>query len=88
MSNKAFTLGSVIAADEARKKASSPRRTAPLEEEPLKPFNVRLPASQVTALGRARLDDGITAVARIRTLVALWQEDDDLRQRVATRASS
>lgn len=94
MANK-FQLGALPTSDEAKAKLTSPRAQAGIEPlqaapaagvDPLKPFNVRMEKSLTIALGQARLDDEIPAVTRIRALVRLWTEDEDLRQRAADMA--
>lgn len=40
------------------------------------------------ALASARVDDGITANARLRVMIALWRSDDQIRDRVNQLANS
>jgi hypothetical protein len=49
-------------------------------------YPARLPlmtsTDQKRALELARVEDGITATARVRAMITLWQEDDRIRRRV------
>jgi hypothetical protein len=45
-------------------------------------LSITTTAAQVRALRAARLDDGIEATARIRAMIAAWQDDPELRARI------
>lgn len=65
---------------------SGPERLLPLEPEPGTKFDARmsltLDAAQKRLLDLARVDDGITANARIRALIALYGYDPRVRKRI------
>lgn len=92
--SKAFALGALPTSDEAKasltasREAPAPAKKASDAVDPLKPFNVRLPESLTKLLGKARYDDGITAVARIRALIELWRDDETLQQRVVEQVNA
>lgn len=87
--SKPFALGQLPTSDEARSKLTASRQTSTkATDDPIKPFNVRLPASLISTLTHARADDGVPAVARIRALIELWRDDAELQQRVADRVNA
>lgn len=45
-------------------------------------LSITTTAAQITALRAARVADGIEVTARIRAMIALWQDDPKLRARV------
>lgn len=51
-----------------------------------KRITLDLPAAMHKKLSAGRLQDGITMAERLRALVSLWTEDEELRDRVTTRA--
>lgn len=50
-------------------------------------LSITTTAAQIKALRAARLDDGIEVTARIRAMIALWQDDPKLRARVDRAAA-
>lgn len=45
-------------------------------------------AEQNRALDMARVEDGVDKTARIRAMIALWQQDEKIRRRVDKAARS
>jgi hypothetical protein len=67
------------------------RRATPQPAEPKEPtwdarMSLTLRRDMKRALDIARADDGIEGTARIRAMIALWQQDDRLRRRIDREA--
>lgn len=68
----------------SRKRQPEP---APAEQDAPAAFyserlSITTTAAQVQALRAARLADGIQATARLRAMIAAWQDDPKLRERI------
>lgn len=79
------------AARPQRESRSSTPRRAPQPQpdrtvEHDRRLNVPVSDAELRSLGEARLNDGIPAAARVRAMIALWQENEDVRRRVDSRA--
>ncbi len=76
----------------ARKATPAPR--APMPAEQPKPaayssrINLTTTPEQNRALDLARVEDGIDKTARLRAMIALWQQDERLRRRIDKLAQS
>jgi hypothetical protein len=66
-----------------------PSRPAPARQAERKwgaRMSLTLTTAMKKALERARVEDGIEGTARIRAMIALWQSDERLRQRIDREA--
>lgn len=69
-------------------------RAAPMPAEQPKPvayssrINLTTTPEQNRALDLARVEDGIDKTARLRAMIALWQDDERLRRRIDKLAKS
>lgn len=73
----------------ARKAPAAATRPGPAPAEQARPaafygqrLSITTTADQVGALRAARLADGIQATARLRAMIAAWQGDPKLRERI------
>lgn len=68
--------------------ATTPPAPEPMPAEQGRPaayssrLHITVTPEQARALAQARVDDGIEVTARLRAMVALWQEDERLRKRI------
>jgi hypothetical protein len=51
-------------------------------------LHITVTPGQAHALAQARVDDGIEVTARLRAMIALWEEDERLRRRIDKLARS
>ena len=75
------------AAAEPQPAPAAPRRTPPPAEQEKVTFysariNLTTTEAQKKALKLAGVEDGIDTTARIRAMIALWEEDERLRKRI------
>jgi hypothetical protein len=69
--------------------AAGETHPAPMPREQSRPssfygerLSITTTEDQIRALRAARLADGIQATARIRAMIAIWQEDPRIRERI------
>lgn len=76
----------------ARKAAPAPRTPMPAEQPKPVTYSARINLTttpeQNRALDLARIEDGIDKTARLRAMIALWQQDERLRRRIDKMAQS
>jgi hypothetical protein len=91
--SKGEDLAARMAALGARPPAATPAQE-PMPAEQGRPaayssrLHITVTPEQARALAQARVDDGIEVTARLRAMVALWQEDERLRKRIDKLARS
>ncbi|HET6751582.1 MAG TPA: hypothetical protein VFL71_20240 [Actinomycetes bacterium] len=90
---KGEDLAARMAALGARPPAATPApEPMPAEQSRPAAYSARLHLTttreQARALAQARVDDGIEVTARVRAMIALWQQDERLRRRIDKLARS